>query len=47
VDGLTPAHGLLLPNDMIYVPGSVGKTSGWGLPGSAPYIRLTRLITPF
>jgi polysaccharide export outer membrane protein len=36
----------LLPNDMLYVPGSVKKSLGWGLLGYAP-TALTRIVVPY
>ena len=36
----------LLPNDMLYIPGSVSKNLFWGLLGQVPYT-MTRAVVPY
>ena len=36
----------LQPNDMVYVPGSVGKNLAWGMLGIVPYT-ISRLLVPY
>ena len=37
----------LQPNDLLYVPSSVGKSLGWSTLNYLPYAMLQRLIYPF